>query len=86
MTQETLNKRIKTTTDLRGIVSTMKMLSSVSVGQFERALKSLNQYTENLQNAFRGLFAQENFQYIDLTILKPVQIAPQKRMTTFSWY
>ena len=63
MTQETLNKRIKTTTDLRGIVSTMKMLSSVSVGQFERALKSLNQYTENLQNAFRGLFAQESFQY-----------------------
>lgn len=63
MTQETLNKRIKTTTDLRGIVSTMKMLSSVSVGQFERALKSLNQYTENIQNAFRGLFAQESFQY-----------------------
>lgn len=63
MTQEALNKRIKTTTDLRGIVSTMKMLSSVSVGQFERALKSLNQYTENLQNAFRGLFAQENFHY-----------------------
>ena len=39
------------------------MLSSVSVGQFERALKSLNQYTENIQTAFRGLFAQESFQY-----------------------
>lgn len=63
MTQEALNKRIKTTQDLRGIVSTMKMLSSVSVGQFEKALKSLNQCTENLQSAFQGLFAQENFQY-----------------------
>ena len=63
MTQEALNKRIKTTTDLRGIVSTMKMLSSVSVGQFEKALKSLNQCHENLQSAFQGLFAQENFQY-----------------------
>ena len=63
MTQEALNKRIKTTTDLRGIVSTMKMLSSVSVGQFEKALKSLNQYNENLQTAFQGLFAQEKFKY-----------------------
>ena len=63
MTQEVLNKQIKTTTDLRGIVNTMKMLSSVSVGQFEKALKSLNQYTRNVQSAFRGLFAQENFQY-----------------------
>ena len=63
MSQESLNKRIKTTTDLRGIVSTMKMLSSVSVAQFERALKSLNQCSENLQSAFQGLFAQENFQY-----------------------
>ena len=52
MTQEALNKRIKTTQDLRGIVSTMKMLSSVSVGQFEKALKSLDQCTENLQSAF----------------------------------
>ena len=63
MTQEALNKRIKTTKDLRGIVSTMKMLSSVSVGQFERALKSLNQCTENIRSAFQGLFAQENFHY-----------------------
>ena len=63
MTQEALNKRIKTTQDLRGIVSTMKMLSSVSVGQFERALKSLNQCTENLESAFLGLFSQEDFQY-----------------------
>ena len=63
MTQEALTKRIKTTQALRGIVSTMKMLSSVSVGQFERALKSLNQCTNNLESAFLGLFAQENFQY-----------------------
>lgn len=68
MTQEALNKRIKTTTDLRGIVSTMKMLSSVSVGQFEKALKSLNQCMENLQSAFQGLFAQEKFQYESPTL------------------
>ncbi len=63
MSQEILNKRIKTTNDLRGIVSTMKMLSSVSVGQFEKALKSLKQCNENLYLAFQGLFVQENFQF-----------------------
>lgn len=55
MTLEQLNKRIQTTTDLRNIVSTMKMLSSVSVAQYARAETGLIQYTETLLDGFKAL-------------------------------
>lgn len=63
MTLEALNKRIKTTTDLRDIVSTMKMLSSVSVGQYEKALASLNEYGATVRKAFQGLLKDDSFVY-----------------------
>ena len=63
MNLENLNRRIKTTSDLSEIVSTMKMLSSVNVGQFEKALKSLTQYGQTIRDAFHGLFTQESFHY-----------------------
>ena len=63
MTLESLNRRIKTTSDLREIVSTMKMLSSVSVGQYEKALTSLTQYAQTIRDAFHGLFTQDFFHY-----------------------
>lgn len=55
MSLESLNKRIKTTTDLRDIVSTMKMLSSVSIGPYEKALVSLREYAKTVEDAFLGL-------------------------------
>ena len=64
MIQEELQRRIKTTADLQEIVKTMKMLSSVSVGQYEKALNSLIQYGKTLQEAFHGLFAQTFFTYM----------------------
>ncbi len=64
MIQEELQRRIKTTTDLQGIVRTMKMLSSVSVGQYEKALNSLTQYGTTLRQAFHGLFTQSFFNYM----------------------
>lgn len=63
MTLEALNKRIKTTTDLRDIVSTMKMLSSVSIGQYEKALTSLDEYGKTVREAFQGLFKDDSFVY-----------------------
>ncbi|MBQ3696079.1 MAG: F0F1 ATP synthase subunit gamma [Alphaproteobacteria bacterium] len=63
MSLEALNRRIKTTSDLGEIVSTMKMLSSVSVGQYEKALQSLRQYGQTIRDAFHGLFAQDSFHY-----------------------
>lgn len=63
MTQEALKQRIKTTKDLHGIVHTMKMLSSVNVGQYEKALVSLNKYTETIKMAFNGLFLQDFFTF-----------------------
>jgi len=63
MTLENLTKRIKTTTDLRDIVSTMKMLSSVSIGPYEKALKSIDKYSQTIKEAFIGLLKDENFFY-----------------------
>ena len=55
MSMEILSKRIKTTQDLRDIVSTMKSLSSVSILQYEQAQKSLIEYTHTIRNAFHAL-------------------------------
>lgn len=55
MTLESLSKSIKTTTDLRGIVNTMKALSSASILQYERAQQSLENYMENIKKAFQVL-------------------------------
>ena len=63
MSLEELNRRIKTTKDIGNIVHTMKMLSSASVGQYDKALQSLNQYVRTIFDAFHGLFSQESFQY-----------------------
>ena len=59
MTLENLKKRIKSTTDLRDIVSTMKLLSSVSIGPYEKALISLKEYGKTLESAFLGLILNE---------------------------
>lgn len=61
MTLEGLSKRIKTTTDLKGIVSTMKMLSSVSIAQYEKALVSILQYRKTLEDAFLGLMLNSSW-------------------------
>ena len=55
MTIEALQKRIKTTEDLRSIVSTMKALSSVSILQYEQANRALKKYRDNLSDAFQAL-------------------------------
>lgn len=63
MTLESLNRRIKTTSDIGDIVHTMKMLSSASLGQYEKALQSLTKYKQTISEAFYGLFNQESFHY-----------------------
>ena len=55
MSLEALQKRIKTTQDLRDIVSTMKSLSSVSILQYEQANKSLKEYKSILKDGIHAL-------------------------------
>lgn len=55
MAVEILRRKIKTTEDLRDIVSNMKMLSSVSILQYEEADKALDKYLHNLRDAFHIL-------------------------------
>ncbi len=54
-TLEILQKRIKTTSDLRDIVSTMKSLSSVSILQYDQAAISLKGYRHNIRDGFHAL-------------------------------
>lgn len=48
MSMEALQKRIKTTTDLKGIVGTMKSLSTASILQYDDAARALSEYTKNI--------------------------------------
>ncbi len=61
MSIETLQRRIKTTQDLRDIVSTMKSLSSVSILQYEQAGVALEQYLKNILAAFHALIKTDCF-------------------------
>lgn len=65
MSVESLRKKIKTTQDLRDIVSNMKMLSSVSILQYERADKSLDKYLQNLRDSFHILAINDGFPQIN---------------------
>lgn len=55
MAAEVLQRKIKTTQDLRDIVSNMKTLSSVSILQYEQANTVLDKYQRNLRDAFQVL-------------------------------
>ena len=55
MPAEALQRKIKTTKDLREIVSNMKTLSSVSILQYEQANTVLREYRRNLRDAFHAL-------------------------------
>jgi len=68
MSLEILKKRIQTTTDLKEIVTTMKTLSSASVGQYEKALLSLYQYRQTVKAGFNGLMRADSFTYRPLKI------------------
>lgn len=60
-TLEGLKRRIKTTSSLRDIVSSMKTLSAVSVGQYEKSTLALNQYADNVELALQALLHGRNF-------------------------
>ena len=55
MSIEALQKKIKTTQDLREIVGNMKTLSSVSILQYEQASAVLEKYQRNLRDAIHVL-------------------------------
>lgn len=58
MTAERLKRKIKTAEELKDIVTNMKMLSSASIMQYEKAGEALDAYAENLRDAFRILALQ----------------------------
>ena len=55
MPVEALQRKIKTTQDLREIVGNMKTLSSVSILQYEQANTVLEKYQRNLRDAIHAL-------------------------------
>ncbi len=55
MTEEILKKKIAAATDLKEIISLMKLLSSVNIGHYDNALASLKLYRATIDLAFQGL-------------------------------
>ncbi|MDD4520269.1 MAG: F0F1 ATP synthase subunit gamma [Alphaproteobacteria bacterium] len=77
MAMELLKRRIKTTTDLREIVSTMKSLSAVSILQYDEAEKSLIQYRKTILKGLQGLLKRNAIQNL------PVRMPSLKNKTLF---
>lgn len=71
MSLEKLERKIKTTRELREIVSTMKLLSSVSILQYEQAGAALEKYRRNLQTAFHALILKSGLPRITPSKAKP---------------
>ena len=71
---EGLQKRIKTTQDLRSIVSTMKSLSAVSIIQYDASLKSLLEYGETI-NAGASVLLRNGV----LNAAKPPKVPSDKK-------
>lgn len=57
MTQnmEELRRKIQTATDLQGVVSTMKVLSSINIRQYQQAVQALDEYNETIQLGLRAV-------------------------------
>lgn len=70
MAEEILRRKIKTTQDLHDIVCNMKMLSSVSILQYEQANKALDKYLRNLRDAFHVLALNNGLPQIENKISK----------------
>lgn len=73
-TLEGLQRRIKTTQDLRSIVSTMKSLSAVSIIQYDAALKSLLEYGKTIDTGVVGLMRNGV-----LNVSKPATLPSDRR-------
>ena len=58
MSIDSLQRKIKITEELRDIVTTMKTMSSASIGQYERAGKTLEMYRKNIRDGFHALALQ----------------------------
>ncbi|MBR1778269.1 MAG: F0F1 ATP synthase subunit gamma [Alphaproteobacteria bacterium] len=68
---EGLQKRIKTTQDLRSIVSTMKSLSAVSIIQYDTALKSLVEYGRTINLGAVALMKNGDLKLPKEPVIKP---------------
>ena len=68
---EGLQKRIKTTQDLRSIVSTMKSLSAVSILQYDTALKSLVEYGRTINLGAVALMKNGDLKLPKEPVVKP---------------
>lgn len=60
-TLEGLKRRIKTTTSLKDIVSSMKTLSAVSVGQYEKSTKALENYVDVIEQGLQVVLKDITF-------------------------
>lgn len=74
---EALQKRIKTTQDLRSIVSTMKSLSAVSIIQYDTALKSLIDYGKTID---LGMLALMKHGVVHVPVLRKVSAEKKKAL------
>lgn len=64
---DSLKKHLKSATDLKQIVSTMKALSATNIKKYEKTALSLNKYINNIYTGIQGILSQNKdiLNYID---------------------
>ena len=64
---DSLKKHLKSATDLKQIVSTMKALSATNIKKYEKTALSLNKYINNVYTGIQGILSQNKdiLNYID---------------------
>lgn len=58
-TLDELKKSLKTSTDVKKIVSTMKAIAATNIKRYEKAARSLNFYTQNVKLGIKGLLVED---------------------------
>lgn len=66
-TQESLNRKLGSTQELQSIVKTMKIMASVNIRQYERAVKSLTEFNRAVELGFQFLLKREPERMIEGT-------------------
>lgn len=56
--QESMNRKIHSAMSLESVVSTMKILSAANIGQYEDAVRSLDEYAKAIELGFSVCFRQ----------------------------
>jgi F-type H+-transporting ATPase subunit gamma len=78
-TLESLGKKLKTSSSIKQVVSTMKALAASNIKRYEKAARSLLEYTKNIEQGIQGIIIEHS----GITHQKNKNLENQKKIVIF---